>query len=439
MKSLAFFICSLLTFLIPFLAQKKVIIHVTPEDATIYEIVNATKELKLLGTVNVVLVIQKNSETMILVQKPGYADLKKVYSTSKGEKLPKEDFLVLKDRIVNLKVFPDDAKIIVNGSELEKGSSKIIVKDGSKANVEVKKNGYVSVQKIYANLPEADFLPVNDEVKLKDRVVQIISAPTDAKIFVDNQLSGTGHADVVVPFDRCVVVKVVKEGYAEAEQTYCNKEGVAELPANVSFELRDRLVIVKTTPDDVSIKINGRYVAKGEYHVKIAKGDCVEVTTEKDGSVGVRKNYCNQDNAPLLPVIDHIDMIADETFAASSPSDFVNINNIVDINPGTKDVDAWKIMSQVVMNYFDVIEVTDKATGYLRTAWCVKPFPNNTIRTRIIVKVADSSNLKYVVKLCSESSGKNGSNANDDGLYSEWHRVLETYKNIVTDLQTRLK
>ena len=96
-------------------------------------------------------------------------------------------------------------------------------------------------------------------------------------------------------------------------------------------------------------------------------------------------------------------------------------------------------MCQIVMNVFDVIEVTDKATGYLRTAWSVKSFPNNTIRTRIIVKVADSSKLKYVVKLCSEASGKRGSSANDDSLYSEWNRVLSPYKDLLSNIQLRLK
>jgi len=437
MKSLVCLFFSIFTIWNPVFPQKKITVHVTPIDATIYEMGVATKELKQLGVGTAVVAVQKNTETMIVVQKSGFADLKKVYSTIKGEKLPKEDILVMKDRMVNLKVLPDDAKIIVNGSELEKGISKVIVKDGAKVNVEVKKSGYVSVNKTYVNQPDAELIPVNEEVKLKDRIIQVVSSPSDAKILVDNQISGTGHSDIVVPFDHCVVVKAIKEGYIEFEQTYCNKDGVVDLPLNVSFALQDRLVIVRTTPEDVSIKINGRYVAKGEYNVKIAKGDCVEVTAEKEGSVGVRKKYCNQDNAPLLPIIDHIDLVADETFAVSIPSEFVNINNIVDI--GNKDIDAWKVMSQIVMSYFDVIEVTDKATGYLRTAWSVKSFPNNTIRTRIIVKVADSSSLKYVVKLCSEYSGKSGSNVNDDSLYSEWHRVLETYKNVVNDIQTRLK
>jgi len=446
MKSFNIFICFICFILTPALAQKnilsqlsqkKVTVHVTPADATIYELIPATKELKQIGIGTAVVVIQKNSTTTIILQKPGFADLQKVYSTMTDEKLPKEDLLAMKDRQVTLKVSPSDAKIIANGNELEKGSTAIIIKDGEKMNVEVKKNGYVSVNRTYTNQSGGDMPPVTDQVKLTDRVIQIVSSPSDAKILIDNKLVGSGHGDIVVPLNGCIVVKIVKEGYIELEQTYCNKDGTTELPTNESFALKDRLVMVRT-PADASIKINGRNVGKGEYNVKILKGECIEMITEKDGFEPIRKTYCNQDNAPVLPVIDNIEMAADEAFAASSPADFVNINNIIEINP-TIAVDAWKTMSQVVLNVFDVIEITDKETGYLRTAWVVKTFPNNTIRTRLILKVADSNALKYTVKLVSEASGKSGSNINDDSLYSEWHRVLNPYKNVVSEIQSRLK
>lgn len=442
MKSLSILICAIFflsTSLSAQMFQKKITIRATPADATISEVVPGSKNLKQLGIGTTVIVVPKNASVTVVLQKAGFADMKKVYSTMTDEKLPKEDFLTLKDRLVNLKVWPADAKIIANGNELDKASTMIIIKDGERVNVEVKKSGFVSVNKTYTNQSDAEPPPVNDEIKLKDRIIQFVTSPSDAKVLIDNQLAGSGHGDIVISLDRCTVVKVIKEGYVELEQTYCNKEGIAELPISESFSLQDRLVMVRTTPEDVSIKINGRNVGKGEYNVKVARGECVVVTMERDGSVPIRKSYCNQDNAPLLPVIDHIDLVADEAFMVSSPADFVNINNIIEINPTIKEVEAWKIMSQIVMNVFDVIEITDKETGYLRTAWSVKTFPNNTIRTRLIVKVADSKNLKYAVKLCSESSGKNASNINDDSSYSEWNRVLETYKNVVSEIQSRLK
>jgi len=439
MKLSAFLIYLLFTIQIPFTLQKKIVVNVTPADATIFISQPGIEELRQVGKGTATVLIPRNSSVTVVLKKAGYADVKRVYSTMLGEKLPKEDFFTLEDRLVKLRIWPADAVVTVNGEELEKGSSNVIVKAGEQTNVEVKKTGFIPVSKTYKNEPDGEQPPISDEIKLRDRVIQVVASPLDAKIFVGSKLAGTGSGEVVVPLDSCAVVKIVKEGYAELEHTYCNKAGVAELPVKESFTLQDRLVMVMTSPDDVSISIKGRFVAKGAFSVKVPKGECVEVTAEKEGALPVRKNYCNQDNAPALPAIDTLKLDIDETFTSSSPADFVNINNIVDINPAIKDVDAWKIMSQIVMTNFDVIEVTDKATGYLRTAWNVKSFSNNTIRTRIIVKVADSSTLKYVVKLCSEASGKSRSNPNDDSLYSEWNRVLEPYKNIVSDLQTRLK
>jgi hypothetical protein len=439
MKLSTFLIYLLLTLPIPFLTQKKVVIHVTPADAIIFDIQPGTKELRQIGVGTATVLIQKNSLVTVVVQKAGFADLKRTYSTITNEKLPKEEFFTMKDRLVKLKVWPADAIIFANGDEMEKTSTNIIVKDGEQMNVEVKKTGFLSAKKTYTNQPDAELPPVNDEIKLKDRIIKIVTFPSDAKILVDNNIIGPGNGDVTVPSDHCVIVKVVKEGYVELEQTYCNREGIADLPIKESFSLQDRLVMVRTTPENATIKINDKYIGKGEYNVKIPKGECVEVTAEKEGSISVRKNYCNQDNAPIIPVVDKIELDTDETFAMSSPSDSVNINNIIEINPNHSEADSWKIMSQIVMNVFDVIEVTDKATGYLRTAWLVKSFPNNTIRTRIIVKVADSSKLKFAVKLCSEASGKRGSSANDDSLYSEWNRVLSPYKDLLSNIQLRLK
>jgi len=439
MKTLVFLIGLLFMQLIPFSLQKKVVVHVTPADATIFANQPGTEEMKQVGIGTATVLVPRNSSVTVLMKKVGFADVKMIYSTMLGEKLPKEDFFTLKDRLVKLKIWPSDAVVTVNGEELEKTSANVVVKDGEQANVEVKKVGFISVKKTYKNESEAEPPPVFDEIKLRDRVMQVVTSPSDAKIIVDSKLVGTGSGEIIIPMDRCAVVKITKEGYTDLEQTFCNKEGAAELPLKESFSLLDRLVMIQATPEDASISIDGRYVAKGSFSVKVPKGECVEVTAAKEGALPIRKNYCNQENAPAIPVIDTIKLVIDETFASSSPADFVNVNNIVEINPATKEADAWKIMSQIVMNYFDVLEVTDKATGYLRTAWSVKSFPNNTIRTRIIVKVADSSTLKYVVKLCSESSGKKGSNASDDSLYSEWDRVLEKYKTIVSEIQTRLK
>ena len=70
--------------------------------------------------------------------------------------------------------------------------------------------------------------------------------------------------------------------------------------------------------------------------------------------------------------------------------------------------------------------MTDKETGYLRTAWSLKSFMQNTIRTRIIIKETSTEPLVFKIKLVSESSGLPLTSVKSDELYKEWDRVLRS-------------
>jgi len=121
MKSFYLLFCFLLFLLNPILAQKKVTVRATPADATIF-IITATNELKQMGIGTAVIDVPKKSFITIVLQKAGFADLRKVYSTLTDEKLPKEDFLIMKDRMVILKVLPDEAKIMVDNQIVGSGN-----------------------------------------------------------------------------------------------------------------------------------------------------------------------------------------------------------------------------------------------------------------------------------------------------------------------------
>jgi len=417
---------------------RKITLHASPVDAVIYEVIPSSKELKQMGIGIAVIEVPKNIAKTIVLRRSGFADVSKLYSTMVGAKLPKEDFLTMRDRQVAVKVWPTDAKVTANGVEVEQVPINILVKEGEKINVEVKKAGFSPVKRTYANLPGTDPPPVNEEIKLRDRVIQVVATPSDASILADNLPIGTGQGDVIVPFDHCVVVKVTKPGFYGTEKSFCNKEGIPDLPAKETLSLVDRAVVVKIIPNDADIKVNGKLTGKGEINLKVAKGECVELIAEKVGFSSVQKNYCNQDNSPEMSASDSIKLIPDETITLSCEANFVNINNIIDIKSNKNETDAWKSMSKVVMNYFDILEISDIGTGYLRTGWVSVSLPGNTIRTRLIVKAADSNTPKYVVKLISEASGKSGSNINDDKSFSEWNRVLLKYKDIISDIQSRL-
>ena len=90
--------------------------------------------------------------------------------------------------------------------------------------------------------------------------------------------------------------------------------------------------------------------------------------------------------------------------------------------------------------YFDELEQIDRETGYLRTAWVYKRYPNRTVRTRVIVKINNREPLKYSLKISSEEcSDRTKLDSRDDDDFRPWDRVLNKYKEIISEMQARLK
>ena len=134
----------------------------------------------------------------------------------------------------------------------------------------------------------------------------------------------------------------------------------------------------------------------------------------------------------------YIEMKRDDAYDASIQTDIANVDIELKSNAMDKDK-AWKLINQIVLSYIDVIEMTDKETGYLRTAWSLKTFKQNTVRTRIIVKESSADPLTFKVKLVSEASGIPMTSVKSDELYKEWDRVLRSYSNVISEFQARIK
>ena len=115
------------------------------------------------------------------------------------------------------------------------------------------------------------------------------------------------------------------------------------------------------------------------------------------------------------------------------------MNFSITINDRLTEDQAWKTMSQIIMNKFDLLELADRNTGYMRTAFNLSYFKGNTVRTRIIVKSGSTDPLRYVVKIVSEASGAARTKANEDEKFKKWPRILKTYDGIIDELQARLQ
>lgn len=417
---------------------QKIKISVVPSDATIHEVKTGGIE-QLLGTGSAEIKINKDFPTQVIFRKPGFKPFTKTYQKLKGIEVKKEDLVELKERMVTVSAEPYDAKIFVNGVEIGTRKIYVYIGDNSSTTVEVTKPGYYKKSKTYYNQPGKDLSPVDDIIVLEDKAVKVKLYPSDVQIFVDSKKLPDNSDEIVIPSKTNVAVEYKKEGYVPVERTYYNKEGMPQTPLFETITLKDRTVRINTTPSDATIKVDGKQVATGEHTIKIVEGACVEVIVERPGFVPIVKNFCNQATMQAPPVNDHMVLKTDEAYTSSIQSDQANVNFSITVGPTRTPEDAWKIINGIVTNYFDVIEMADKETSYLRTAWSMKNFPNNTIRTRIIVKPGNTGSLQYVVKIQSESSGAANTGAKDDEKFREWERILNTYKDVISEMQARLK
>lgn len=197
-------------------------------------------------------------------------------------------------------------------------------------------------------------------------------------------------------------------------------------------------VLVSASEADAKIIVDGQNMGTGTLKVKVPNKGCVNVRIEKPGFLRYEQTYCDKKGVTEPPKKQFFNMEKDDAEMASVKTDQANVDFSIVVKEAADQTDAWKLVSQIVTDYFDAIEVSDKETSYLRTAWSVQTFAQNTIRTRLIIKLADSDPLTYKVKLVSESSGKNGTSVKGDELFREWDRILRKYQNVVSDFSTRL-
>jgi len=196
-------------------------------------------------------------------------------------------------------------------------------------------------------------------------------------------------------------------------------------------------ILFSTSEPDAQIYIDGKLMGSGQVEVIVLSNSCVTVRVEKIGFLIETINFCNKKGSAVPPKSYYVQMRRDDAYDASVQTDIANID--IEIKTSKDELDAWKLLSQIITSYFDVLEVTDRETGYLRTSWVVQSFQQNTIRSRVIVKLGNSDPLAYKVKLVSEESRAPGTSVKNDELFREWDRVLRKFENIQEELRSRLQ
>jgi hypothetical protein len=430
------------------LAQKSMSITTFPTDAEIYLKSNSKEEK--IGKGNAIFPMEKDKLYVIIVRKEGYVDVQRSYTRKKEGAIT--DKIELEDRVIKVNATPSDAKIFINGNEVKQSSYSIIIPKGQSVTIDVKKTGFVPISKTFYNKEGQAPPEISTLIKLEDRIISIKTQPTDAEIFVDDIKKGEGSTDIVIPLEKCITVKVKKNGYVSSEETFCNKETEATIPLSREIKLKERLVQINTSTEDAKIFVDGKELGKGSYAVKIPENKCTEVEVKKESYITQKLVLCNKIDYQQPEPVYAIKMIEDDAFRESEQSNIANINFSVEVSPQLSRQEAWQTLASIIQGKFDEIESIDANTIYLRTNWAAKEYrytdkqtgytlSNTIVRTRIIVTSGGTTPLKFNVKIQSEISVPNCSNLNpqNDQCFEAWPRILRKYNDLINEIQRRLQ
>lgn len=211
----------------------------------------------------------------------------------------------------------------------------------------------------------------------------------------------------------------------------------------VGFVASAKDVKISVVPEDAKIYVDGNYVGDGIVTVKVT-GDFLNIKFECPGYKTIHTKFYKSDKRNAISYTMRKDTYGDNSYQSDLANNYftVTVNKAyytVDEN-GERDITAaWKLIHQILMNYFDEIQTSDKASGFVQTPWVYKSFPEAEVQVRTRATVSESNNdgdLAYRVKIQNETAGLYDSHK--DEFFKPDDRLLKKFESLVEEFQTRL-
>lgn len=199
-------------------------------------------------------------------------------------------------------------------------------------------------------------------------------------------------------------------------------------------EIQAKKIKIVTTPETAKIYVDGNYVGDGVYLLNFTrKDDFFSVKVEAPGFVEKTIRIYKHDTRKTIPIT----LQEDDALEGSVASDLANKYFTINVREGVDEDLAWKLLSQVMLNYFDEIKTSDKAAGYMNTAWYIHRFPQADVkvRTRVQIKQVTGDGLAYQIRISTEIAPQN---VQGEQGYKQWPRVLKKYESMINEMQSRI-
>lgn len=209
---------------------------------------------------------------------------------------------------------------------------------------------------------------------------------------------------------------------------------------------KDKIIKISVQPQEAAIYVDNTLIGHGygeftrpkkKNQVAVIRVECNEYTTANS------KFYGGDERNSLS-----FSLMQDGFYRGSAASGLVNKYITVTLDPqyyrtdaetGKVDVsDAWKLLHQILLNYFPEIETTDFHGGFLQTPWKYKTFnmSEKQVRNRVTVRdVTTPERVAFQIKISSEVAGAMQAR---HGEFDEMDRLPKELEPMVDELQTRI-
>lgn len=207
---------------------------------------------------------------------------------------------------------------------------------------------------------------------------------------------------------------------------------------------KTKVIKITVEPKEAAIYVNNTLAGYGyaEFTRPKKKSDVVIIRCECNEYKPILTKYYGEDKRSSLS----FSLQQDGFFRASAASGIVNKFFTIDIDPMYYKIEedkvdvsaAWKLLHQILLNYFEEIAATDLYGGYLQTPWQYKTFTlsEKQIRNRVTIRdISTPKRVAFQIKVASEVAG---SNAARHGEFTEADRIPKELEPIIEELQTRI-
>ena len=214
---------------------------------------------------------------------------------------------------------------------------------------------------------------------------------------------------------------------------------------NLANAAKSKTFKVMAQPKEASIFVNNQFVGYGfaEFNRPKKKTDVIAIRIECEGYKPLETKIYADDVRSSVSYTLQDDGFYRATAASGLVNKFMTVtldNSLYTIDEqGTINITkAWKLLHQILLNYFEEIATTDYSGGYLQTPWHYKTFQlsDKQMRTRVTVRdISTPAQVAFQIKVSSEVAS---AMAARHGEFTNVDRIVKELEPMLQELQTRL-